>query len=724
MSAAVPTAKDMTRTDWGGLIRGLFKFLSEEIKEPEHAEDDQPVLNTDPNGGIPASAPKGRAASILFRAPNGKVLFVKRSSKEENWPDTWSIPGGKAEDGEEAADAAGREAKEEVGDCSLDGMSELVKSRTQYGWDHTTFLVPAAEEFKPKLNDEHSEYQWASPSDAPQPLHPGVAANLKELGKDEDDTDFGAVDWKDPQLAMDPLTDKGQEILSAMKKKYGEKKGESVFYASRNKGTITGVDEALDGWAADVGTSEGARKAAQTRHLHMTATHEQGAGHGKFQSHAGSHQEVEHQLSSLHQHAKSSGGSYNVHIENKNTGEVHSAKVSSSGGVHQRSWGNTSLDAAIAPADAFLGPNSTYPVKEKLNGEWKYSKDLLSASARRARVQGRNDIARRADAITLQEFNGSSLATDAADYPITLTIELTKWDNLSSLIGFLRYVRAAANAGHGFTIEADREEGVMPEFMEKFGLTGDRPHVYVDGDGDDHIGKILLNGKDIDKSELAGDAALALDWRGCAELEGARSPQASIQLAFDRSSVREYDKDGRLHVGVANLSKAVVSPYWGHEIPNYEKLGLAKDRKYNLLRDPDEMAKGVKSFNSLPILSKHVPMDSVSHDPSLVIGSTGTDATFVEPFLKNSLVFWPQSAISDIEENRKKELSCAYHYDADMTPGTYNGTAYDGVMRNIVGNHLCLVKDGRVGPEAVVGDSALASKHYRFTSEMASPLLQ
>jgi hypothetical protein len=39
-----------------------------------------------------------------------------------------------------------------------------------------------------------------------------------------------------------PLTKKGEEIKSAMQKQYGEKKGESVFYASRNKGTITGVD--------------------------------------------------------------------------------------------------------------------------------------------------------------------------------------------------------------------------------------------------------------------------------------------------------------------------------------------------------------------------------------------------------------------------------------------------------------------------------------------------
>jgi hypothetical protein len=39
-----------------------------------------------------------------------------------------------------------------------------------------------------------------------------------------------------------PLTKKGEKIKEAMQKQYGSKKGESVFYASKNKGTISGVD--------------------------------------------------------------------------------------------------------------------------------------------------------------------------------------------------------------------------------------------------------------------------------------------------------------------------------------------------------------------------------------------------------------------------------------------------------------------------------------------------
>ena len=44
-----------------------------------------------------------------------------------------------------------------------------------------------------------------------------------------------------------PKTEKGEKIYKAMVEQYGKEKGEEVFYASRNKGTISGVD------ARDVG---------------------------------------------------------------------------------------------------------------------------------------------------------------------------------------------------------------------------------------------------------------------------------------------------------------------------------------------------------------------------------------------------------------------------------------------------------------------------------------
>jgi hypothetical protein len=38
-----------------------------------------------------------------------------------------------------------------------------------------------------------------------------------------------------------PLTKKGKKIMAAMRKQYGSERGERVFYASENKGTIKGV---------------------------------------------------------------------------------------------------------------------------------------------------------------------------------------------------------------------------------------------------------------------------------------------------------------------------------------------------------------------------------------------------------------------------------------------------------------------------------------------------
>lgn len=40
-----------------------------------------------------------------------------------------------------------------------------------------------------------------------------------------------------------PLTKKGKKILAAMKQQFGEEKGKQVFFASANKGTITGVEQ-------------------------------------------------------------------------------------------------------------------------------------------------------------------------------------------------------------------------------------------------------------------------------------------------------------------------------------------------------------------------------------------------------------------------------------------------------------------------------------------------
>lgn len=181
---------------------------------------------------------------------------------------------------------------------------------------------------------------------------------------------------------------------------------------------------------------------------------------------------------------------------------------------------------------------------------------------------------------------------------------------------------------------------------------------------------------------------------------------SALRLALDRASVRSVDRDGRMRVAVTNISKAAINPYKGSEIPDWERLGLDPERIYNLFRDPEELAKAAPTFNGVQLLKKHTPVSAADHRKHDIIGTSGTEARFEAPFLKNSLVVWSQEGIDLIESGEQCELSCGYHYRPDMTPGNFDGKPFDGVMRDIEGNHITVVEDGRAGPDVVVGDSS------------------
>jgi uncharacterized protein len=90
-------------------------------------------------------------------------------------------------------------------------------------------------------------------------------------------------------------------------------------------------------------------------------------------------------------------------------------------------------------------------------------------------------------------------------------------------------------------------------------------------------------------------------------------------------------------------------------------------------------------FDGLPVLIRHVPVSSADHPREL-------DGTY----LKGRVTVWDQHAIDAIESGASRQLSCAYAYQPDMRPGIFAGKRYDGVMRDIVGNHVALVDVGRV----------------------------
>lgn len=190
-------------------------------------------------------------------------------------------------------------------------------------------------------------------------------------------------------------------------------------------------------------------------------------------------------------------------------------------------------------------------------------------------------------------------------------------------------------------------------------------------------------------------------------------------MAFDRQSARSIDADGCLHVSETIISKAVVNPYLGREIPGWQELGLDGDKVYQLYRDPDELAKGAKTFANKPVLNKHIPVTSKAPAKENVVGSIGSDVVFDAPHLKASLCVWVDDSIAGIESEKVNQVSLGYRYTPDMTPGVApDGTEFDGSMRNIQGNHLALVEVGRAGPDVVVADSDPFVKPKKETPAM------
>ena len=396
------------------------------------------------------------------------------------------------------------------------------------------------------------------------------------------------------------------------------------------------------------------------------------------------------------------------------------------------------------PEGVFLEPASKkYPVKEKQDGEWKYNRKLLLAAARRARMNGNEALASRADSIRERVFGEG--AQDAADDFSDVKVDAEHdgpWLSCMSKSGTTMYrnrnVPAEAEID-GKTVDVDdmlihhevpewRDlENLLKVFKEQIGREPDeqeRKVLYQGAHGRSgtpsekaHAEKIGVNWKawsawcrgeeaKVERGPFANPAPDA-DVRPIPHGHGdLAATDSALKLALDKDSVREFDQDGRMHVKVSNICKACISPYKGSEIPDPDgTLNLDPDRIYNLLRPADEIEKAADTANGIQILHRHVPVDVNDHKPYDIIGTTGSEANFDYPYLKNSLHFWTRGGIDGIESKDRADLSPGYHYKADMTPGTFDGEPFDGVMRELKFNHIASVSDGRQ-PGILVGDSA------------------
>lgn len=86
----------------------------------------------------------------------------------------------------------------------------------------------------------------------------------------------------------------------------------------------------------------------------------------------------------------------------------------------------------------------------------------------------------------------------------------------------------------------------------------------------------------------------------------------------------------------------------------------------------------------------------------------------------SELVIRDAAAIKEIQsESGKRQLSCGYTFDCDMTAGnTSDGKAYHGTMTSIRGNHVAVVDMARGGPTCLIDD-----EHRTQETKMATRIV-
>ena len=163
------------------------------------------------------------------------------------------------------------------------------------------------------------------------------------------------------------------------------------------------------------------------------------------------------------------------------------------------------------------------------------------------------------------------------------------------------------------------------------------------------------------------------------------------------------DQNGFFEVKRNPISKVGVFPYSGGSIGAAEK-----DKVYMVYRPAEELGSPecMESFKLLPFVDEHhmLGKGEVPAEKKGVHGVIGETIEFDGDTLYANIKVFSES-LANLIEGGKRELSCGYRCEYEFAPGEHNGVKYDMIQRNIRGNHLALVHEGRMGKEVAVLDS-------------------
>jgi len=173
-------------------------------------------------------------------------------------------------------------------------------------------------------------------------------------------------------------------------------------------------------------------------------------------------------------------------------------------------------------------------------------------------------------------------------------------------------------------------------------------------------------------------------------------------------SERIPDVNGWIEVKGNPLTKVGVFPYSGAQISPE----LIPDKIYYVYRPAEELnnEETINSFKLVPWIDEHEMLGSYEEgltpaEQKGIQGIIGEDVYFDDGYLRGNVKIFSER-MRDMIDAGKRELSIGYKCIYDLVPGEYNGIRYDAIQRQIRGNHLALVDEGRAGPDVRVLDGA------------------
>ena len=124
------------------------------------------------------------------------------------------------------------------------------------------------------------------------------------------------------------------------------------------------------------------------------------------------------------------------------------------------------------------------------------------------------------------------------------------------------------------------------------------------------------------------------------------------------------------------------------------------------------------SFREKCVTKEHPPvLLDASNTKDYAIGFTSADVSYSEGFVESTLTVTDKETIDEIMRGNVREVSCGYKVDYSPEPGiTSDGQHYDGIQKNIRGNHVAIVNRARGGAQVrLMLDSADAAVNDLIT---------